>query len=89
MLTPAQREVVEQAGVEVATVRLAAMSGSKSGTPILSYAGLPPAKRDVEVWLKSELYRQRAKTTFLGLIVVMSLIVVASGHWELVRTAVL
>jgi hypothetical protein len=87
MLTPAQREVVEQAGVEVG---LAAMSGgSKSGTPILSYAGLPPAKRDVEVWLKSELYRQRAKTTFLGLIVVMSLIVVASGHWELVRTAVL
>jgi hypothetical protein len=89
MLTVAQKQAVEQAGVEVATLRLAAMSGSEPETPIMAYKGHPPKKRDVEVWLKSKLNLQRAGAIGLGLIIVGSMVAVVGGLWELARAAFL
>ena len=89
MLTAIQKEAVEQAGVEVAALRLAAMSGSKPEAPITAYEGPPPMKRDVEVWLKSRLNWQRAKAVGLGLIAVSSMVAIVGGLWGLARAAVL
>ena len=89
MLTAIQKEAVELAGVEVAILRLAAMSGSKPEASITAYEGFPPMKRDVEVWLTSKLNWQRAKAIGLGLIAVSSMVAIVGGLWELARAAAL
>ena len=89
MLTREQQEVVEQAGVEVATLRLAAMSGAESEAPILAYADPRPIKRDVEVWLRAQHNRQRARAIVTGVAVVILVMAFACGLWELARATVL
>ena len=86
MLTDAQTEAVEQAGVEVATLRLAAVSKLEPRAPILEYGcEPPPEKYDVESWLNKKLKRQRTEEMCLGLIAVSSVGMIVGGVWELLR----
>jgi hypothetical protein len=84
MLTEGQKEAVEQAGVEVATLRLAAVSKLEPQVPIIEYGCKPPPeKRDVESWLNKTLKRQRTAEMCLGLIIVSLVGLIAGGAWEL------
>ena len=83
MLTDIQTEADEQAGVEVATLRLAAVSKLEPQTPIKEYGCKPsPEKCDVESWLNKKLKRQRTEEMCLGLIAVSSIGVIVGGVWQ-------
>ena len=88
MLSVVQKHAVEQAGVEVASLRFAATFRLEAEARITAYEGAAPMKRDVEVWLKSKLNWQRAKAIGLGLIVVISIVAVVGGLCELARATV-
>ena len=86
MLSEVQIEAVEQAGVEVATLRLAAVSKLEPHAPILEYGCKPPPEKcDVESWLTKQLKRQRTEEMCLGLIAVSSVGIIVGGVWELLK----
>jgi len=85
MLTEVQAEAVEQAGVEVAILRLAAASKLEPGASIKEYACQPPPEKcNVEAWLNKKQKRQQTEIR-LGLIAASSAVVIVGSVWELVR----
>jgi len=82
MLTDVQKRAVSEAGIEVATLRLAAMSRMDPHAVVSGYPCPPIEKRDLKAWLGR---RQRVIALYRGLVAATSVTAVAGCIWELFR----